>query len=75
MRLIVEGHPTHKSKLVRSFVESTEGKRKLFFLPPYSPHLNHHEQVWAHLKRDIAKRGVEEKNHLKRLPISALQRL
>jgi hypothetical protein len=32
--LIVDGHPVHRSTCVRSFVESTEGKLKLFiFLP------------------------------------------
>jgi transposase len=73
--LIVDGHPTHKSKLVRSYVESTNGKLKLFFLPPYSPHLNPDEQVWAHVKRDVAKRGVEDKDHLKRLALGALRRI
>ena len=31
--LIVDGHPVHKSKRVREFVESTEGMLKLFYLP------------------------------------------
>jgi transposase len=73
--LIVDGHSTHKSKLVRSYVERTNGKLKLFFLPPYSPHLNPDEQVWAHVKRDVAKRGVEDKDHLKRLALGALRRI
>ena len=73
--LVIDGHPTHKSKLVRSFVESTEGRLKLFFLPHYAPHLNPDEQVWAHVKHDVAKPGVEDKNHLKRLAISARRRL
>jgi transposase len=73
--LLVDGHPTHKSKLVRSYVESTNGKLKLFFLPPESPHLNPDEQVWAHVKRDVAKRGVEDKDHLKRLALGALRRI
>ena len=48
---------------------------KLFFLPPYSPHLNPDEQVWGHVKREVAKRGVEDKEQLKRLAISALHRI
>ena len=48
--LIVDGHPVHRSTLVKSFVESTEGKLKLFYLPPYSPELNPDEQVWNQLK-------------------------
>lgn len=38
--LIVDGHPAHKAKLVKNYVESLDGKLKLFYLPPYSPHLN-----------------------------------
>lgn len=47
--LIVDGHPTHRAKLIRSYVERTDGRLKLFFLPPYAPHLNPDEQVWAHV--------------------------
>jgi transposase len=73
--LIVDGIPTHKSKLVRSYVKSTNGELKLFLLPPYSPPLNPDEQVWAHVKRDVAKRGVEDKDRLKRLALGALRRI
>ena len=73
--LIVDGHPTHKAKLVKSFVESTNGQLKLFFLPPYSPHLNPDETVWAHVKREVAKGGVEDKDQLKRLALRALRRI
>lgn len=48
--LILDGHPVHKSKKVTDFVASTEGKIRLFILPPYSPHLNPDEWVWNWLK-------------------------
>jgi len=48
--LIVDGHPVHRSARVRMFVESTEGRLKLFHLPAYSPELNPDEQVWNQLK-------------------------
>ncbi|CAG0955482.1 hypothetical protein ANAEL_00314 [Anaerolineales bacterium] len=48
--LIVDGHPVHRSARVRAFVESTEGRLKLFHLPAYSPELNPDEQVWNQLK-------------------------
>ena len=48
--LIVDGHPEHRSKRVQLFVAATEGKLRLFLLPPYSPELNPDEQVWSHLK-------------------------
>jgi len=48
--LVLDGHPVHKSKKVTDFVESTEGKLRIFILPPYSPHLNPDEWVWNWLK-------------------------
>jgi transposase len=50
--LIVDGHPTHKAKVVRKVVNSYGGRLKLFFLPPYSPELNPDEQVWNDLKNN-----------------------
>jgi DDE superfamily endonuclease len=38
--LIVDGHPTHRAKLVKQFVAATDGALKLFVLPAYSPRLN-----------------------------------
>jgi hypothetical protein len=32
--LVVDGHPTHKAKAVKDFVASTDGRLKLFILPP-----------------------------------------
>ena len=48
--LIVDGHPSHKSGKVQKHIASTNGKLRLFFLPPYSPELNPDELVWNHLK-------------------------
>ena len=50
--LIVDGHPSHKSKDTKKFVESTDGRLKLFLLPPYSPELNPDEWVWKNVKHD-----------------------
>jgi transposase len=49
--LILDGHPVHKSKRVQEYVASTDGRLRLFILPPYSPHLNPDEWVWNWLKR------------------------
>ena len=49
--LILDGHPVHKSRRVSEFVASTQGRLRLFILPPYSPHLNPDEWVWNWLKR------------------------
>lgn len=73
--VIVDGHPIHKAKLVRAYVDSLKGQLKLFYLPPYSPQLNPDEQVWAHVKRQVAKRLVHNKDEMKRLALGALRRI
>ncbi|HDL01349.1 MAG TPA: IS630 family transposase [candidate division Zixibacteria bacterium] len=52
--LIVDGHPAHKAKSVKKFIESKDIKKRfrLFFLPPYSPELNPDEGVWNDLKNN-----------------------
>jgi transposase len=56
-------------------VEQSHGMLKLFYLPPYSPRLNSDETVWAHVKRDVSRRLVENKEHMKQLALSFLYRL
>ncbi len=73
--VIVDGHPIHKAKLVRAYVQSLKGQLKLFYLPPYSPQLNPDEQVWAHVKRQVSKRLVQDKDEMKRLALGALRRI
>ncbi|WP_131745823.1 transposase [Frankia sp. Cppng1_Ct_nod] len=38
--LIVDGYRAHTAKATKKFVESTDDRIKLFYLPPYSPELN-----------------------------------
>uniref|UniRef100_UPI003EBCCBAA transposase n=1 Tax=Arhodomonas sp. AD133 TaxID=3415009 RepID=UPI003EBCCBAA len=73
--VIVDGHPAHKAKLVRDYVASTNGQLELHFLPPYAPQLNPDEQVWAHVKRDLGRRGVENLEQMKRIALGALRRI
>ena len=49
--LVLDGHPSHKDKLVLRYVESLGGRLELHFLPGYAPELNPDEFVWNHLKR------------------------
>jgi transposase len=62
--LIVDGHGAHTAKATREFVQKTEGRLNLFFLPPYSPELNPDEWVWKNIKHDrvgkMASRSVIE---------------
>lgn len=73
--VVVDGHSTHKAKLVKEYVASLNGMLKLFYLPPYSPHLNPDEQVWAHVKRQVSKQFVQDKEGMKKLALGALRRI
>ena len=73
--VVVDGHSIHKAKLVMSYVDSLKGNLKLFYLPPYSPHLNPDELVWAHVKRQVSKQFVQDKDGMKKLALGALRRI
>jgi transposase len=73
--LVLDGHPVHRARLVSEFVAAQHGRLKLFFLPPYSPHLNPDEQVWGNVKARVAKRTVTDKSDLREKLVAALQRL
>lgn len=73
--LIVDGHPIHKSKLVKDYVASLDGQLTLFYLPPYAPQLNPDEQVWAHVKRQVSRQLVQSLDDMKSLALGALRRI
>lgn len=74
--LIVDGHPTHKSKLVRRHLEKYEGRLRLYFLPPYSPELNPDEYVWGWVKTHRLGRQVySSKLEMRGLVTGALRSL
>jgi len=63
--LIVDGHPTHRAVATREYVESTQGRLRLFFLPPYSPELNPDELVWRHVKtHTVGRQSIQNREHL-----------
>lgn len=47
---------------MKEFVGEQKGRLKLFFLPPYSPHLDPDEQLWGNVKARVAKRAVRTKD-------------
>jgi len=51
VHLVLDSLPAHKTLKVRDYVESTEGRLTLHFLPGYAPDLNPDELVWSHVKR------------------------
>jgi transposase len=74
--LVVDGHPTHRSKATKQFVESTEGRLRLYTLPGYSPQLNPDEWVWSNVKAaKIGRAGITSQDDLRTKAISALRRL
>jgi transposase len=74
--LIVDGHPAHKAKKVREFVESVSPRLELHYLPPYSPDLNPDELVWNDLKNNgIGRQAIAGPDHMKREVMSFLRYL
>ena len=74
--LIVDGHPTHKAKAVKRFIEKQDGDLELYYLPPYSPELNPDELVWNDLKnKALGRKVILSKEALRNLPLSHLHRL
>lgn len=54
--VIVDNATAHTANVVQKYVESTDGRLRLFFLPSYSPELNPDEWVWKNVKHDQIKR-------------------
>lgn len=73
--MVVDGNSIHKAKSIKSYVESTQGRLELIYLPPYSPQLNPDEQVWKHVKADIAKHPIANKFDFRLADEKALSRL
>ena len=64
--LVVDGHPSHRAKLVSDYVQSTRGRLELHFLPPYAPDLNPDEFVWQHTKTNgVAKKPLRKGESLR----------
>jgi transposase len=49
--IVWDGVGTHKSKLVRQWLDAQNGRIAMAFLPPYAPELNPVEAIWAYLKQ------------------------
>jgi transposase len=40
---ITDGHPAHKTKKLKVWLEENKSRIEMFFIPPYSPELNAQE--------------------------------
>lgn len=64
--LVVDGHPSHKAKVVKDYVQSTRGRLELHFLPPYAPDLNPDEFVWQYVKTNgVSKKPLKQNESLR----------
>ena len=74
--LVVDGHPSHRAKLVRKYVQGTRGRLELHFLPPYAPDLNPDEFVWQHTKTNgVAKKPLRKGESLKQRVTQDLEKV
>ena len=66
--LILDNLSVHKAKIVTDYVDSLDGRLKLFLLPSYSPDLNPDEWVWKNVKNDqVGRTGIGRKSELLRV--------
>lgn len=49
--IVWDGLKAHRSRMVREYLDSLDGRIDIAFLPPYAPDLNPVEYLWAWLKR------------------------
>src|ERR1019366_1113652 len=63
-------------KKAKTFVESLNGRLRLFYLPPYSPDRNPDELVWKHLKADtVGRMAITDKDDFKAKVRSSMRQL
>jgi transposase len=74
--MILDGYGIHIAKIVERFVESTQGRLRLLWLPRYCPNDNPQEKIWSRLQRavlhncyhdSLAERENVTRRHLARL--------
>jgi transposase len=74
--ILWDGAAIHRSKLVKEFVATTQGRLEIAALPAYAPELNPVEYLWAHLKEhEIGNLIVRHAWELSRDATAALRRM
>jgi transposase len=64
--LIVDGHPSHRAKIVIDYIRSLKGKLEMHLLPPYAPDLNPDEFVWNYVRlKGTGRRPLKRNESLK----------
>lgn len=63
--LIVDGHPVHRSKAVKKWIQANEDRIEMHFLPGYSPELNPDELLNQDVKSNaLGRRRPESKSQM-----------
>jgi transposase len=74
--LILDGHPTHKAKKLRTHIESYHGRLRVFYLPAYAPQLNPDEHVWNEVKsHGVGRMSISGPDQLKTQVVGCLRHL
>lgn len=64
--LIMDGHPVHKAKKLKEYVDSLNGKLTIELLPPYAPERNPDEYVFHYMKKQgVTKKPLKKDESLK----------
>jgi len=50
---ITDGHPAHKTKKLKAWLQKNKKRIEVFFLPPYSPELNAQEYINQDIKTNV----------------------
>ncbi|MFC3456346.1 transposase [Amycolatopsis speibonae] len=53
IHLVVDGHPSHRAKLLKAWLAERAERIEMHFLPPYSPELNPVELLNGDLKQHV----------------------
>jgi len=49
--IVWDGAGSHRSRVLRAWLEAQQGRIAVAYLPPYAPELNPVEAIWAYLKK------------------------
>jgi len=63
--LIVDGHPAHRAKLVKNWLQEHAERIQMFFLPGYAPDLNPDELLNGDIKRAVGQARARDRDTMK----------
>lgn len=74
--VVADNASSHKSNLIKGFVESNKKRFALYHIPPYSPDLNPDEHIWSYLKAyELKAHQAQNISDLKKLTNKKLKKI